>query len=315
MRTPFGSLTLVDAHVHFLSHRFFQLLLEPVRDRFEQQDPYADVSRRFGIELPGRDPATLAARWVAEMDDHGVDHMVIMATAPGDEESVAAAVRAFPDRLLGTFMLDPTQPEAVHRARRGLRELRLHGVALFPALHQFSVADRDLWPIYQVASDARALVFAHFGLLRIGIRDKLGIPTRIDMRYSNPLDLQPVAQAFPTLSFQVPHFGCGFFREVLMLGSMCPNVLLDTSSSNSWVRTSPEPLALRDVFARSLAVYGPERLLFGTDSTAFPRGWRRDIYEAQVGTLLELEVSKEEAAAVLGGNFLRLAEAHARSRP
>jgi hypothetical protein len=30
---------------------------------------------------------------------------------------------------------------------------------------------------------------------------------------------------------------------------------------------------------------GPERLLFGTDSSFFPRGWHRAIYETQVNAL------------------------------
>ena len=53
-----------------------------------------------------------------------------------------------------------------------------------------------------------------------------------------------------------------------MLADLCPNVYLDTSSTNSWMRY--EALDLKTVFRRALAVAGPERLLFGTDSSFFP---------------------------------------------
>ena len=58
-----------------------------------------------------------------------------------------------------------------------------------------------------------------------------------------------------------------------MLCDLCPNVYLDTSSSNSWMRYEEAHLDLRTVFRRALDVAGPQRLLFGTDSSFFPRGW------------------------------------------
>src|SRR5208282_3892857 len=98
----------------------------------------------------------------------------------------------------------------------------------------------------------------------------------------------------------VPHFGAGYFREALMLADMCPNVYLDTSSSNRWMRYE-EPHhteargGLRNIFRRALDVLGPQRLLFGTDSSFFPRGWHAAIFEDQVRTLRELEIDERTA--------------------
>ena len=78
----------------------------------------------------------------------------------------------------------------------------------------------------------------------------------------------------------VPHFGAGFFREALMAADQCPTIHLDTSSSNSWIRFD-RGLTLEGVFKQALAVVGPSRLLFGTDSSFFPRGWQAAIYEEQ----------------------------------
>ena len=49
-----------------------------------------------------------------------------------------------------------------------------------------------------------------------------------------------------------------------------------------------------------------DRLLFGSDSSFFPRGWNAVILEAQLGVLEELNLSAEDVGAVLGGNLRRL---------
>jgi len=104
--------------------------------------------------------------------------------------------------------------------------------------------------------------------------------------------------------FLIPHFGAGYFREALMLADLCPNVYLDTSSSNSWMRY--EGLHLRTVFRRALDVVGPGRLLFGTDSSFFPRGWNWEVFANQVRVLGELELDPAQAQLILGDNLRRL---------
>jgi predicted TIM-barrel fold metal-dependent hydrolase len=82
-------------------------------------------------------------------------------------------------------------------------------------------------------------------------------------------------------------------------------VLVDTSSSNAWMKYSPG-LALRHVLAQALTVLGSERLLFGTDSSYFPRGWHAAIRDTQVAVLDELGVAHVDQQAIFAGNFDRL---------
>ena len=49
-----------------------------------------------------------------------------------------------------------------------------------------------------------------------------------------------------------------------------------------------------------------DRLLFGSDSSFFPRGWNREVFDAQVATLEEIGVTSEDAARIFGGNLERL---------
>jgi predicted TIM-barrel fold metal-dependent hydrolase len=115
-----------------------------------------------------------------------------------------------------------------------------------------------------------------------------------------------VARSFDTISFVIPHFGCGFFRELLLVASECANVHTDTSSSNSWIEKLPEPMTLKRVFERALAVLGPERIRYGSDSSFFPRGFLRDHLEGQMKVLAEIGVSPAQARDILGGNLARL---------
>ena len=85
---------------------------------------------------------------------------------------------------------------------------------------------------------------------------------------------------------------------------LCPNVYLDTSSSNAWMRF--EGLSLEAVFQRALAVVGPKRLLFGTDSSFFPRGWNRAVFEAQKNALLSLGVGSDDARQIFSENLVRI---------
>jgi len=293
MQTPWGEVEVCDAHAHLFSRPLFQALAGGLS--------LDAVAEKLGWDIPGPDPTELASRWVAELDRHGLKRSVLIASFPGDEGSVADAVRAYPHRLIGYFMLNPTAEDAPERARRAIEKLGLRAVCLFPAMHRFSMQDERVRPIVESAK----VVFVHMGVLTVGVRKKLGLPSHFDMRFSNPLDLHRVALEHPEVRFVIPHFGAGYFREALMLGDLCPNVYVDTSSTNSWIRYTPG-LDLKQVFAAALQVYGPERVLFGTDSSWFPRGWNAEIFRTQVGVLQELGIGAREARAILGENLERL---------
>ena len=91
-----------------------------------------------------------------------------------------------------------------------------------------------------------------------------------------------------------------------MAGAQCTNVHVDTSSTNSWMKTQPGRITLAEVFDRALGVFGAERILFGTDSTVFPAGWRHERRAEQAEALDSLGVSPEDRAAIFAGNAARL---------
>ena len=110
MQTPWGELPVSDAHVHFFSHHFFATLGKQKGDLGAE-----DVIRIAGCEPPPADPVLLGRRWVEELDQATVASAVLIASVPGDEDSVAAAVSKFPDRLYGYFLLNPLALDVADR--------------------------------------------------------------------------------------------------------------------------------------------------------------------------------------------------------
>jgi len=290
MQTPWGECEVSDAHVHFFSRRFFAALGEHMR-----LSP-AEVAAKVNWELPPDDPTQLARHWAGELDGHGVARAALMASIPEDEASTLAAAAAYPDRFWAFAMMNPW---VEHDVRRDL-----DAICLFPAMHSYSIQEKRVELLIEQAEAHGCAVFVHCGVLSVGVRKKLGLPSPYDLRYSNPIDLHAVALRHPGVRFIVPHFGAGYFREALMLADLCPNVYLDTSSSNSWMRY--EGLDLATVFRRALSVAGAGRLLFGSDSSFFPRGWNREVFDAQTRALHEIGVSVEDAQRILSGNLRRI---------
>jgi predicted TIM-barrel fold metal-dependent hydrolase len=82
-------------------------------------------------------------------------------------------------------------------------------------------------------------------------------------------------------------------------------VLIDTSSSNGWIKYHPG-LTLSAVFQQALSVVGADRLLFGSDSSFFPRGWVKDVFEQQSSALDEIGATAEVREKIFSGNFDRV---------
>jgi uncharacterized protein len=281
-----------DAHCHFFSTPFFDAL------------GGAAAIEKLGWEFPGTAEA-LADRWVGELDRQQVSRAALIASVPGDAASVATAVGLHRDRLVGFFMVDPTQANAAESTNAALAGGGLRAICLFPAMHRYAIQDERAMRIFDAAAAVPGTaVFVHCGVLSVGVRKRLGLPSPFDIRFGNPLDLHAVALAYPHVPIIVPHFGAGMFRELLMLADLCPNVYIDTSSSNGWIKYVG--MSISEVFRRALAVAGPERLLFGSDSSFFPRGWVRDVYDQQSAAVDEIEAPADAKTKIFGGNFERL---------
>jgi len=290
-----------DAHCHFFSSQFFAALARQ-RGRGEAA---SDLCRELAWDDPGTDEA-LADRWVQELDRHGVSRAALIASVPGDEASVGTAVTRHADRLVGFFMTDPSADGAVERASHALDRLGLRAICLFPAMHHVALTDPRVDALVHLAADRPGTtVFVHCGVLSVGVRGKLGLPSRFDLRLGDPLAVSRLALDYPHVPFVVPHFGAGLLRETLMAGEACANIHVDSSSSNRWMAHTPG-LTLEAVLRSAVSVLGPARVLFGTDSSFFPRGWQKGVYEQQLAAAEAAGLDEHARSQIFGGNFNRL---------
>src|SRR5690349_7912030 len=123
--SPWGLLALADAHLHFFSRRFFAGLAAQKQGLTPE-----DATAQLGWTMPPEQPEKLAELWAQELDRNGVDRSVLIGSAPGEEDPVGAAVRAYPDRFFAFAMVNP-------RAWNPETFSEVHVACLFPAMHCF----------------------------------------------------------------------------------------------------------------------------------------------------------------------------------
>ncbi|MEE3326861.1 MAG: amidohydrolase family protein [Myxococcota bacterium] len=297
---------MIDFHSHFFSRPFFDALasLSPLEGSVEEK--LSTVVEKTGLELPDNDIEVHWKRWETMLDESGVDHLVSFASLPVEAEALLEARELAGGRMSAFCLIDPTAEGAAARAEALLGEMGFKGLLLFPAMHCFDPGEAKAAEVFEVADQHSACVVVHCGMLQVKLRDVLGLPRPYDFRFADPLRLIPAANRHRNVSFVIPHFGAGLFRETLMVGSQCENVFVDSSSSNSWMDTQPGSPDLTEVFRKALGVFSAERVLFGTDSSTLPRGWRKDLLAAQLVALEGAGVSAPDQKAILDGNARRL---------
>src|SRR4029453_9487544 len=82
-----------DCHCHFFSTQFFTTLA----NHRGKSDTSSQLCRELEWDDPGP-PEERAARWGREVDTGGVSRAALIASVPGDEASVAAAVASHKNR-------------------------------------------------------------------------------------------------------------------------------------------------------------------------------------------------------------------------
>lgn len=239
----------------------------------------------------------LADRWAAEVDQYGLERVVFV--TGGGNDNLARVIARHPDKFIGFAHHNLFAENAAEELERAITQLGMRGYKLLAPALEKPIEDRSAWRVWEVAEQYDIPVLIHFGVLGSGG----GVAWHENI---NPLKLHDVARAFPKVKFVVPHFGCGWLRETLQLCWSCANVYVDTSGSNQWIRWMPEELTVKRLFRKYLETIGPERLIFATDSSWFPRGFAIRYLQDQLRDCRELNVSADALAKIFGGNAARL---------
>ena len=252
------------------------------------------------IELPDESWDT-AQKWVDELDRYGLETMGVMVGVEAYDEFLETRKR-FPGRFIGYANINPKEEDAAAKVKQAAKD-GFKGIKLYPSSWTgLKVYDEPCYPVYDACLANDMLVFLHFGIT---------IGGQADLRNGNPIDIQVPSKDYPGLNFIIAHFGAGWFRELLMMQYQTDNVYGDSSGSNSWMKYLPYDIDLKQIFRKMITTGGSHKVLFGTDSTFFPRGWRINILEAQFQACNELKtdgvINEEDVYNIFYGNIKEMA--------
>jgi len=289
---------VIDSHAHFFTFETVKRWLDSGVSLERMQSRVSHLTDMPELTIPDEswDPGQM---WADELDKYAITAVGMMI---GEEvwDEFNEARKRFPGRFLGYANINPAEENAIDMVKRAGKD-GFQGIKLYPSAWNFHAYDELVYPIYEEALKQKLLVILHFGI-RIG--------TQTNLRYGNPLDIQKPALDFPDLNFMIAHFGAGFFREALMLMYQTHNVVLDSSGSNSWMTYLPYDLTITKIFERALKAGASCRVVFGTDSSFFPRGFRFNILEQQYNAvkslLSQFNYSQEDVDLIFRDNILRL---------
>ena len=234
------------------------------------------------------------ALWAGEAEKYDFLKTIVFVTS-GSNDFMSGLVARHPDRFVGYAHHDPCLPDAAERLEKAIGVQGLRGYKILGPQVARPISDPSFDPLWEIAQDAGIPVLIHFGIMGAAG----GIASHINM---NPMALHDAAKRFPRLSFIVPHFGTGYLFDVLNLCWACPNVYIDTSGSNQWMRWVPFEVTLESLFRKFRETIGASRIVFGTDSSWFPRGFTKAYLDAQVRSMGDVGYSEDEKDQVLYRN-------------
>jgi predicted TIM-barrel fold metal-dependent hydrolase len=153
-----------------------------------------------------------------------------------DNEAVAAAIRAHPDRFLGWIFLNPAvMDDPAEELERWRAQPGFIGVKLHPYWHR--------WPIEAALPIARRC-------------EELRLPVLIHLGFGASGRWQVLVDACPKLRLIFAHAGMPWFGAMWDAIRDNPDLRLDLSS----------PYLDERLVRRAVAAVGPERALYGTDA-------------------------------------------------
>ncbi|HEY7590718.1 MAG TPA: amidohydrolase family protein [Candidatus Limnocylindrales bacterium] len=275
--------TVVDAHHHFW---------DPGRADYPfLTDDLAAVRRAFG-------PADLAPL----LESAGIDATVLVQARSSEDESrellATAGATPFIRGVVGWVDLTgPDAGDAIARLRDAPGGDRLVGVR-----HQ---ADDEPDPDWLARRDVRA------GIARVG---EAGLPFDLLVRQRELPAAVETVRAMPDVRFVVDHMAKPPIRD-RTLGPWAEQMAAFRSLPNAWCKLSGlvteadwrewQPADLRPYVDHALEVFGPGRLVFGSD---WPVCLLATTYEGWLATARELlaGLSAAERSAIFGGNAVEV---------
>ena len=155
-----------------------------------------------------------------------------------------------PDKLIGFMAIDPTEEDHLEEVDRCVSDLGLRGIKVYPMLGRYDPTDPTVFALYEKAQRLGLPILSHTGTHP---------DSRAMLKYSLPLLVDEIAQAFPDLVYIMAHLAHPWQRDCAVVLRKHPNVYADISGG--WVRPWQGWEALVGMVEWGVS----DKILFGSD--------------------------------------------------
>ena len=224
-------MNIIDAHAHIFPDKIALKASHGISDFYDLEVRYdGKVSTLLNISEP-----------------FGVTRFVVhsVATTPAQVKSIndfiEKTVNSMPQKFFGFASLHPDCDDIYDIVSQRIKA-GMHGIKLHPDFQEFEADSKAAMSMYEQI-DARLPVLIHAGDFR--------------KPYSKPARILNAAKAFPKQLFIAAHMGGWSEWEDAVKLADCPNVYVDTCSTQGFVT----PERMREL----IDAFTPDRVFFGTD--------------------------------------------------
>ena len=275
---------IVDTHMHIWANNYQKYPLRP-----GNAEPPCEGTAEMLIE---------------EMDQHGVDHCVIVQVIyhGWDNSYVADIQQKYPDKFRTQGLINPTDPKVADKLSYWIEERGLHGMRISPIYYR----DKDEWLTSK----------AHDELWRRAA--KLDAVFNYFIHSSQLPTLEVMVKRHPDVRIAIDHFAYvdisadnaeEEFQKLLKL-SKYPNVHCKVSEMRSPSASKVYPYEdMHPYTERLLERYGAERLMWGTGFPASSRDYFKVPSVEQELDIIRKHLtflSEEDQRKILGLNAYHL---------
>jgi len=303
---------IIDFHTHLLDGPWLPAPWWRWLEKF-----HTDGRRTFNPGFLRKRETYIESLWdpdgnklIAAMDDAGLDKSVVLPLDFGilfgepeipiaeQHRRIHGIVAAHPSRLIGFVGVDPRRPDAIDIIRSGIRDLGFKGVKLHPGTG-FSVNSESFRPVWEQILELNVPVLVHTG-------QAFG---PLQSRHCRPTELDDTLARYPDLRIIAAHLAGGWFDELCWMGYTKPNLYSDISL---WqIRCRQNRKGFISSIRTALDMFGPERLLFGTDwpftaGLMQPKEYIRAVRELAAGSDTDPNFMSAEIRGLLGQNAQKL---------
>jgi predicted TIM-barrel fold metal-dependent hydrolase len=231
------------------------------------------------------------------MDQLGIDKMVVLHM---QNDWVADLAKMYPDRFIPFVFMHPLYDNARETLDHYVGNLGFKGVKMsptgdWPDNADYYPNDERAYPIYERIQELGVPLLYHSGVIFV---DPVK-PGRSRTKYCLPVYYDDIARDFPNLPLIIAHGGRPFVWDMAMFYRLS-NVYIDISWSQL-----PASL-LRPAMELLWPIFGPDRIMWGSDADAGHPYWLTERYELFLQVIRDMGLSGSAIEKAMGENAREL---------